>query len=257
MPRTVETEFFVGQGIVLISELDSNYNPVGFKEMGDVSDLSFDTSVEKLEYTENQSGQGNTAYSKIKKSTTNATMTTPSATKDNMERLLNGSRTDIAAGTGATSTGTAKLGYVLPVGKIKVSNLVVKGTGAKSATTYVLDKNYTANLDNGSIYVMTAAEQTAAGAVASVADGDVLGFTFDHAAQTTIEAAGSLGKTVAVRFEGLNTAKNNEPVLVEIPRFQADPTKSFKAIGQELNIFEAAGLCAAPYPLKPYKVTML
>ncbi len=257
MSRTVETEFFMGQGIVLISELDANFNPIGYKEMGDVSDLGFETNVDNIEYNENQSGMQNVAFSKNTKSVTNVSMTTPSATKDNMARFVSGTLADVAAGTGVTKSITAKLGLSASLGKIKVSSVVLKGTGDDSAITYVLDKNYTVNTETGSIYIMTAAEQTAASAVATIADGDVLEATFNHAAQSTIEASSATGKIVAVRFEGMNTAKNNEPVLVEIPRAQFDPAKGFKLISQELQMFELSGKCLAPHPIKPYKVTML
>jgi hypothetical protein len=45
----------------------------------------------------------------------------------------------------------------------------------------------------------------------------------------------------ALRFEGLNTAESNEPVLIEVFRISADILKELALISDKVQAFELAG----------------
>ena len=81
---------------------------------------------------------------------------------------------------------------------------------------------------------------TAADALA-VFDGGTLDIDYSYAGQELIAALteGSLERYL--RFEGINTADENRPVVVEVFKFLMDPTKELSLIGDDINQFVLEG----------------
>lgn len=243
MPRAKTTEYFSGQGVVYLANRDAVTGlPTGFTDIGNVTDLKLSFKTNVIEHKESRTGSRMIDLRLATDKSCEASMTMDSFDADTLCKAMFGTLTTVASGTGVNEAAIiARLGKVVPLSKIKVSNVVIAGTGAKSAKTYVVDKNYTVDVNSGSIYFFTAAEQTAASAVDQIADADVVSITYNHAAQESIETFKAAQGEYVLRFEGLNTAQDNEPVIVTIHKFRPDPLKDLSLITNDLNKFELSG----------------
>lgn len=239
--NTIQSKYYSGQGIVLVSKLDSNGVPQGFRNIGNVADLKLALDVETLEHKESTSGQRATDLRLVKENKGSFSMMVENINKENLALGLRGTATAVAAASIAAENIIAHLGLTIPLANPAVSSVVVKGTDMtgsggsdNSAITYVLDKNYTVNAETGSLNILSAAAQTSASATESIAEDDVLAIAYDFAPHDKIEALTEGLEYYALRFEGLNTADSNKAVVVDVYKISADPLKELALINDEL-----------------------
>ena len=233
-----EIEFFSGQGVVLISDIDPVTNlPVGFRHMANVSELSFSHNVDTTNFKESTSGQRQIVLRHETGKEILVALTFQSFSKENVALAVFGDTTDVAAAVGVAVTKVVQTGLIYGFGKVKVSNLVVTDT-ATGLITYVANQNFELDENAGSVRIFTAAEQAVSNggspAADIIADADDLTFTFDHEAQVQLESFTQPRIDVALRFEGLNTENSDEPVVVDIHRFNTDPLAEFSMITEEI-----------------------
>lgn len=243
MPRETSTEYYSGQGIVYLAEKDSSGVLLGYRDIGNVPELKLSFASDTAEKKESRTGQRLTAIRVNTGNSCTASITMDGFDAETLKTAMFATLSAAAAGTGVAETIVARVGKVVPLGKIKVSSVVIKDDA--DTITYVVDKNYTVNTEAGSIYIMSAAEQAAAGAADVIADADELHVIFNHAAQTRVSAFKGSQKTYSLRFEGLNTAKDNEPVVITIPNFRPDPLKDLSMISDDLQQFTMDGAALA------------
>ena len=241
--RETDTTLFSGQGIVYLAEKDSSGNLLGYKDVGNVPELKLSFATTVIEHKESRTGNRLIDMRLATDKTCTASITLDGFDPETLKTAMYATVTTLPSGTVTAESVTANLGKVAKLAKIGATAIVLKGTGAKSAVTYVLDKNYTVN--GSSIYIFTDAEQTAASAVASIAQGDVLTVAYSYAAQTSTQAFKDSQKTYSLMFEGLNTADDNTPVVVTIPNFRPDPLKDLSLISSELQTFQMEGAALA------------
>lgn len=238
MARAAETTYFSGQGVVYLDD------GTGFVDVGNVPELKLSFETTTIEHKESRTGNRLIDLRLTTDKTCTASITLESFDPETLKKVMYATATTSAAGTAVSEDVTAKLGKVVPLSKIKLSSVVVKDEDT-GLITYELDKNYTINTESGSLYIMSAAEQTAAGAANAITADEVLTVTYNHAAQTLVDAFKSSQAEYVLRFEGLNTADGNSPVVVTIPRFRPDPLKDLGLITSELNSFVMEGAALA------------
>lgn len=78
-----------------------------------------------------------------------------------------------------------------------------------------------------------------------VEDTASIGLVYDCAAQVQVEALTQPLSEISVRFEGLNTADNNSPVVVELFKFSVDPLKELALISDTFGSFQLEGALLA------------
>lgn len=236
------TKYFSGQGKLFLSEKNASTGVyAGFVDVGNCSKLSIAFKTDVVEHKESRSGNRLVDVRMATGKTAEASMTLDSFDAENLARVMYAAVTTSAAGTVTAETFTAALDRVHPLAFLKIASVVLKGTGAKSAITYQLNKNYTVNTETGSIYILTDAAQTAASATANITAADVLTVAYTYAAQTSTSAFKNAQPEFKLRFEGLNTADGNNPVVITIPRFTPDPLKDLSIIDDKLQSFECSG----------------
>ena len=74
-----------------------------------------------------------------------------------------------------------------------------------------------------------------------IQDGGALTVDYTYASQYVVQGMTQGSPERWVRFEGLNTADNNAPVVVDIFRFLVDPLKELSFIGDTVNSFQLEG----------------
>jgi hypothetical protein len=236
------TQYFSGQGKVFLSKKDATTGLYdGFLDVGNCSKLGITFKTDVQEHKESRSGNRLVDLRMTTGKTAEASMTLDSFDADTIAKAMYGSVVTSVSGTVTAEAITAKLDRVHPLAFVKVASVVLKGTGANAAITYVIDKNYTVNTETGSIYILSAAAQTAASAVNSIAADAVLTVAYTYSAQTKVSGFTGAQPEFQLRFEGLNTADGNKPVVVTIPRFTPDPLKSLDLIDDKFQTFEMSG----------------
>jgi len=221
--------YYSGQGIVMLASRDANGDPMGFTPIGNVSDLKISVAVTTVEHKESKTGQRATDLRMTTETKATIMMTVENFISENLADALRGTSTML---TGATVTAhpiKAYLGKVVSLPHIKVSAVSVKD----GATVLVAGTDYTLNADAGSIKF--------ANTITGVTEGDALTVDYTYATQYEVEALTDSMTEMYVRFEGLNTAEGNDPVIVEVFKFSSDPLKELSLISDQVQQFVLEG----------------
>lgn len=232
------TEYYSGQGVVLVGEYDENGVVTGLIAVGNVTDLKISIETTTEEHKESQSGQRGVDRRSVKETKAGLTMTLENFTRDTLALAFRGGYTAIASGSVEDAALVCALGKVQPLGHLKVSAVVIE-KGVTPLVAYVDDAtpyDYKLNADAGS--VQFAAAPTTSGLV----DGDDLTVSYTYAAQARVDALTEGTKERFLRFEGLNTEDELAPVVVEAFKFVIDPAKELALITDEgMATFELEG----------------
>lgn len=310
--------YFSGQGVVLLGDRDSNGNPAGLVEVGNVSSLKIAVATSVLEHKESQTGQRAIDLRLTTETKANMSMVLENFNARNLSEALRGTMSSLAGAAVVAEPITGYWGKITPLSHMKVSAVAVK-RGATTLTAYVNDStayDYKLNTDGGSIKlndgaataltanattgglvptavtvgastsitvtapaivvgqyvavsgfagadaallnnkahrvltnsgtVITVATDTSGktitvGTPLLVADGGALTVDYTYTSQFLVDALTVGAPEKWMRFEGLNTADNNAPVVVDIFRFLTDPLKELLLIGDTVNNFTLDG----------------
>lgn len=82
---------------------------------------------------------------------------------------------------------------------------------------------------------------TATGSPKVVFDGQAITAAYSYIEQVRVDALTEGAKELYLRFEGLNTAEDNSPVVVEVFKFNTDPLKELALIGDGVQQFVLEG----------------
>ena len=221
--------YYSGQGIVMLAKRDANGEPMGFTPIGNVSDLKISVSVSTIEHKESQTGQRAIDLRLTTETKSALSMTVENFIAANLADALRGSNTTIAGGTVTALPVKAYLGKVVALKHLRVSNVVVHD----GATPLTLGTDYFVNAEAGSLKF--------ASVIAGVVDGDTLTVGYSYGSQVQVDALTEGAKELYMRFEGLNTAEGNVPVVVEVFKFLTDPLKELSLISDAIQQFTLEG----------------
>jgi formyltetrahydrofolate synthetase len=236
--------YYSGQGVVLIGDRDENTGkPIGLIPVGNVSDLKITIATTVIEHQESQTGQRGIDLRLTTQVKAALSMTMENFNAKNLATALRGTATAIAAGSVTAEAVQGHRGQVLPLEHMKVSTVVVH-QASTALTAWVDDAtpwDYKVNADAGSIE-LNGDSTSFAGLVAST-DTTLLSLTVDYAyaAQNEVDALTSGMVNKYLRFEGLNTADTNAPVVVEVFKFSVDPLKEMAMISDTIQQFVLEG----------------
>lgn len=225
--------YFSGQGRVYLAQRDANGNPLALRWVGNVPDLKISLNIETIEHKESYSGQRLTDLQLIKSKDGEMNCTLEDFSVENIELSLYGQTASI---TGATVTGET-----LPTGILAgetrllanqfISAVTVKDSSGTSKTLPATQ--YTVHANQGAITFN------------DIATGGpyVQPFKVDYTYGTARRSAmfKSAKPELWLRFDGINTADNNKPVVVDLYRVAINPTKDFSLISDDLQRFELSG----------------
>jgi hypothetical protein len=223
--------YFSGQGVVLLAERDPTTGlPMGFVPVGNVSALALSISTSVNEHKESHTGQRGTDLRLTNETKCALSMTMENFISANLALVSRGTETTVVGGSVVDQLIPAYLGMVIGTGKIKLSAVTVK---TATDTLLVSGTDYEVNLDNGSIKL--------AAVITGVTNGADVKVSYTFATQKRVEGLTVGGKDLFMRFEGLNTAESNSPVLVEVFKMSTDPFKELALIGDDVQQFTLEG----------------
>lgn len=238
--------YYSGQGNLYVAERTAAGVAMGFTELGNVPNCELSVEVTKFEHKESQSGNRavDLAIVQEKKGTFN--MTLESMSMANLATAFWGTTTDNASAVAATASVVGYLGKFVAMPYPAVSNVVIKDETDVTTYEFGVSETDAASLNgwvdetNGSIHIFTDAVQTSNGAAANIADAAVLNLTFDHGANSQMDAFIDSSMERWIRFEGLNTI-DGKSVIVDIFKAQLDPLQGYGIINEEIGSFDLSG----------------
>lgn len=257
-----QSTYYSGQGVVLLGVRDPiTGKGKEFIQVGNVSDLTISVKTSVTEHKESQSGARGID---LRLTTEVASTCSMKLDSFNAANLATGLRGVVTAVPGATVTGEAldfSPGKIQSLLRVGVSSLVVKKAStplikyvAGTATAVDGEWDYKENLVAGSIMFATTPK------TALLVLGDDLTADYTFATQKVVGALTEAASEVYLRFEGLNTADGNKPVVVEVFRFLTDPLKTLSLISDKIQEYDLEGtilLDALQTGSKYFKQTML
>lgn len=244
MGWNTENKYFSGQGTVLLGSRDAAGAPMGLRPVGNVSALGIAIETSVTEHKESETGQRSVDLRLTTETKCNLSITMESFSKKNLEQALRGEQVDVVGATVTAEVVKAYPGAVSPLNRMKISSVVVTlVAGSVVLTPYVNDEtdwDYKVNAEAGSLLFNSIADADNLALDAGKEYGSVtVGYTF--AAQSLTNALTKGAQELYMRFEGLNTAQENEPVVIEIFRFMTDPLQELALIGDDIQQFVLEG----------------
>ena len=240
MPRQIQVENYTysGQGIVMMAERDNKGQPMGFRPIGSVSELTISLEVNNVELKESYTGQRSVLKQLRTETKANVKMALSSLDRKNLALGLYGQDIEVPEADIKDEPHKAYLGAIVPLKQLNVSNVKVKGAGG---VVYEDKKNYTINPETGSLNILSADEQaTRKAAKVMKADEDLL-VDYHHSEQIQVDALVTGQPERYLRFEGLNTSEDNKPVVVEVFRLAINPLQNLALINDEFASMEIEG----------------
>jgi hypothetical protein len=222
----VTNQYFSGQGSVLIATKDAASGlPEGFVPVGNVSALTIGVETTVFQHKESCSGTRGIDKEITQEVVVTIAMTMESINDDNLALALYGTNAAVVGASISDELVTAYHDKWVSLAHIKVSAVVV-GDDATPTTTYVEGVDYELNAETGSIKVLS---------TGTIVDLAVVFVDYDHAGYDQIEAIiSSAAPERWIRFEGLNTADGDNPVVIDIYKASIQPLAELALINEEL-----------------------
>lgn len=224
---------FSGQGRIYLGKRDSTGKPLGLIPVGDAT-LNIALTTEVDEHTEKQTGQRLVSHRLSKKKSVAVTINADEWDIPNLALGLYASVNNVAGGTvtdeALPSALEARALYLLQHNN--VSSVVITDSTAPAAKTLAAAQ-YTVNAAGGSIVVQ---DKTTGGPYV-----EPFKVAYSYGASDKVGMFTQPVPERWLRFEGVNTADNNNPVIVDLYKLQLDPTKALNLVTDSYESFELVG----------------
>jgi hypothetical protein len=225
--------YFSGQGKMYVAVQDINGNPGPFRWVGNVPELEWGGETDVFEHKESFTGQRATdlRFDQEKRLTFRAVF--EEVNQQNLVLATHGTALNVAGGsvTNEALPTTVAVGDIIRLEGQNISALTVVDSTPDTPVTLTLDTHYRINsADHGSIEILS---------LAGIVQPLKANYTAGTATGVTM-LTGSRPE-VWVRFEGLNTVPNGDPVLLEFYRVSTDLLAQMALIGDDLMQMELNG----------------
>lgn len=205
------TYYYAGQGYLYVAERREDGTTKAYRNLGTISSLILKMRDNSVYHRSSRSAGTPRDMMVSKGLDVDYEVAVENIVKENLALFTRGEFTPVGAG-GITQYLEVELGGTLALSKIRVSGAVV--TNQAGDVTYLVDVNYTLNAENGSITIKP--DQSLA--ENQLANGQIIAVSYSYAEQFVIDPFVYQVKEYALRFEGLNIAESQSPVVVEIHR---------------------------------------
>lgn len=218
--------YFSGQGKLYIASRDSGGIAQAFRYVGNVPELNVNLAVEKIEHKESTSGQRLTDARLITAKKTTLEFPFEDFSADNLALALYGTKT--------TTAGSSVTAEVLPSSLVvgdyvrlkypEVSSVVVQDSAGTPATLTLGTHYEISSANHGSLRILNLGAFTQPFKV-----------NYTYGAHDHVKMFSSTPAPMWLRFEGLNSADTDKPVLIELYKVSLDPTSLLAVINDEFG----------------------
>lgn len=231
------SNYFSGQGVVLMGQRDTSSGVAkagGLFEVGNCSELKLNVNTSTVEHKETTTGSRAIDLRLTTEIKANMEVTIENFNSKNLAQAMRGNFISAVSGTVTDEPIMGYPGMITPLNHIRVSAVVLK-TVETTPKTLVSGTDYAVNTEAGSVKFL-------AGSTILTGNSPVpLTVAYSYEAQEEVHGLTQPMQTIWLRFEGLNTADTNKPVVLDVFKFSTDPLKELDLIGDKVNAFQLAG----------------
>lgn len=223
----ISNQYYSGQGSVLVATKNvTTGEPEGFIPVGNVSALTLSIETTVFEHKESCTGTRGIDKEIVQEVSVTVAMTLESINKHNLALAAYGSEASVTGAAVADEQIALYHDKWASLANIKVDTVVV-GDDAVPTTTYVEGTDYELNLETGSIKALS---------TGAITDTQVVFVDYNFTTYDQIEALiTSSAPERWIRFEGLNTADLDNPVVIDIYKGSIQPLAELALINDELT----------------------
>lgn len=229
------TRLYRGQGQVFLGKRVGG-KPTGFEFIGNVSELMLNPQTEKIEHMESQTG-----YNSVDKVIERAlkvelSMTTDSTTDDNLARLVFGKISKTPITTVTTELQTAYKGKSIFLNNVNLASFTSLLRDAAPNNPYILGTDYEiVDLASGQIRIMP---------LGGIAEGITVRANYICGASEAVAAFGTPNTEYWLRFNGLNSAEEDSPVIIDCFKVRFAPASDMPIINNDnFAEYKQSGTC--------------
>ena len=205
-----------------------------FTWLGNVPKLTLNTTQADVEHKESYTGLNLTDKLIATGQKANASFTVEEFLRTNLTYFLFGTSSTVSAATVTSETVVAKLGGYVPVANINITTWTSLVLGSNPSTVYVNGTDYTINLGTGMLYFPP---------TSTIVDGASLRANYASGAIERVSAfTGNQNPTYWLRFDGLNQAEDNKPVIIDVYSFRPKPVGSIELINEDFTQLDIEGM---------------
>jgi len=230
-----QSYYYSGQGRLLIGERDANGRGYNFFQVGNVTSLTADISVEKFEHKESMSGQRSIDNTIVKEKKASLKISCESLSPKNLALGLYGETSEVAAAAAIVKEPHKYVeGGIVALRYPNVTAVSVY-TGDDAGTATLVDNAggtaYLVDPEFGTIHILDPDDFT----------GDNVYVSYTPGAHTRLDVfTNATPPERFFRFEGLNTV-NGDLVLIEMPRVALEPLTGLELINDEFGKMDMTG----------------
>lgn len=224
--------YFSGQGRVYLAARDSSGNPQAMRWVGNVPDLKVTLNIDTVEHKESYSGQRLTDLQLIRGKDGEFSCTLEDFSVENLELTLYGTTTTTTSSSVSNETlPTVAVGETWLLANPFVSSVSIVDSAGTPKT--LPSTQYTVHENQGAI---TFNDITTGGPYTQP-----FKVSYTRAGSKRVAMFRSAQPEVWLRFDGLNTADGNKPIILDLYRVAITPTRDLSMISEELQRFELTG----------------
>lgn len=225
------TQLFSPQGVIQVGERNATTGVVTkYMDLGNAPELSVSLSTETEEVKESTTGERLPLARLDKAKSAEISVSLHSFDAKTLAILMRSTVEDVASGTVSSETLPSALvaDDIVKLAHPFVSSVVVTDSAGSTATVSTSD--YQVDAEGGLIRLV-----------------DVSGYTqpfkvaYSYAAAENAAMFTGAKKSYELVFSGVNTARSNEPLRVELYKVEFDPAANLPFITNEVGVFELKG----------------
>lgn len=230
MPR-----YFMGKGRLYFANKNATTGlPGDFTWLGNVPKLTLNTNQTEVEHKESYSGLNLTDKVISTGQKADAAFTVEEMTRTNLSYFLFGTGTGINAASVSNEVVTAKVNGFVPLANINISTFTSLALGVTPFTVYVNGTDYTVNMGTGMIFFPP---------TTTIPDNASLRANYSFGAAERISAfTGNQNPVYWLRFDGLNQAEGNIPVVIDVYSFRPKPVGSMELLNEDFLKLDITGM---------------
>ena len=218
------TPYIFGQGKLYVFDINPiSKLPMGNgRFLGNVPDQGFIVTPTTAMYEHRESTTGQRLSDLVIESTKDVkgTLIIEEFNKENMALTLYGTPAVVSSATVTAETKTAVKSSSLLLNNINLSSFTSL-TNSAGSTTYVKGTDYNVDLSSGTVDILSAG---------AIADNSSVKANYAFLAHDSVGVFSTFNKYRWLRFNGINTADENSPVIVDICKMRIMPAKSLNFI---------------------------
>lgn len=227
-----DTEYFSGQGVLLVGLRSATGKPLGLRHIGNCPELSIKIAQNTEEHKESQSGNSSTDLSIVRSTEVTTSAKIEDFEADNLALLLQAAIKPVSAGTVTTAPIYVSRGAISPLDHLRVSDVVISvgGTALVEYTEGAADDAYDfeVNADAGSIKFNSKSPKTGIN-VTALTVGAVTGLT-------VVAPAAVVGSTINLNgFTGADAALVNGKTFKVVSNTGTQITIGLVTTGKEVS----------------------